>query len=88
MQESVAASKGMYRINITLLHRCTQESEGVIMTSFHLPTGGVVKSDGHRQQGFPVLLCGALWGTESLAEGVILFKQYLMGAIICDGVGP
>lgn len=54
-KQSVAASKGMYRINIRLLHRCTQESEGVIMSSFHLPNGGVVKSDGHRQRGFPVL---------------------------------
>lgn len=34
------------------------------------------------------MLRGALWGTESLAEGAPLFDQYLMGAIICDGVGP
>lgn len=70
-KESVAPSKGMYRINIRLLHRCTQES-GVIMSSFHLPHGGVVKSDGHRQRGFPVLCSVVHCGGQSLWLKVLL----------------
>lgn len=62
----------MYRINIRLLHRCTQESEGVIMSSFHLPNGGVVKSDGHRQWGFPVLRSMVHCGGRSLWLTVLL----------------
>lgn len=71
MQESVA-SKGIYRINVRLLHRCTQESEGVIMSYFHLPNGGVVKSDGHRQRGFPVLCSVVHCGGRSLWLKVLL----------------
>lgn len=71
-KESVAASKGMYRINIRLLYRCTQESGGVIMSSFHLPNGGVVKSDGHRQRGFPVLHSMVHCGGRSLWLTVLL----------------
>lgn len=77
----------MYRINIRLLHRCTQES-GVIMSSFHLPNRGVVKSDGHRQRGLPVLCSVVHCGGRSLRLKVLLCLTSISWVPSCDGVGP